>query len=135
MADNTRHLTQQQENALALILQGQTDGEVAQAVGVTRQTVNGWRNRDAEFAAELNRRRQELWGAQEQRLRNLLEKAVDVLAEDLDGEDLKLRQGAAVHVLRAVGLYGATLEPKGETDPELLETTWQQQELVKSLLR
>lgn len=133
--DTTRQLTQQQENALGLILEGQTDGEVAQAVGVTRQTVNGWRNQDTTFAAELNRRRQELWGGQEQRLRNLVGKAVDVLAADLEGADPKLRQGAAIHVLRSVGLYGATLAPKGETDPEQLEADRRQQQYLKELTR
>jgi len=119
--DNTRQLNIEQLNAIDLLLQGQSDREVADQVSVTRQTVTGWRNTNADFIAELNRRRQEVWGGQTDRLRGLVAKAVDILAEDLDGENPRLRQGAAIHVLKSVGLYGANLEPRGLTDPEAIE--------------
>ena len=120
-ADKTRQLTIEQENAIDLLLQGQTDREVADQVGVTRQTVTTWRNTNAAFEAELNRRRQDVWGGQTERLRGLVARAVDVLAEDLEGGDLRLRQGAAIHILKTVGLYGANLRPTGPTDPEAIE--------------
>jgi hypothetical protein len=107
-------LSQQQENAVDLLLQGKNDGEVAEAVGVTRQTVNTWKNHDAAFIATLNTRRKDLWEAQASRLRGLVGKAVDVLEETLGYKgDPKVRQAAAVHILRTVGLYGADLTPTG----------------------
>jgi FixJ family two-component response regulator len=49
------HLSPKQELAVDLVLEGQTDSEVAESVGVTRPTVNLWRNRHPAFMAELNR--------------------------------------------------------------------------------
>ena len=130
--DKTRHsLSIEQANAVDLLLQGQTDQAVADQVGVTRQTVTTWRNGHAGFIAELNRRRQEVWGGQTERLRGLVARAVDILAEDLEAEDPRLRQGAAIHVLKSVGLYGANLKPTGQTDPEAIEA---EQNSVSALL-
>jgi Homeodomain-like domain len=53
-------LNPRQELAIDLVLEGKTDGEIAEAVGVTRPTVNLWRNRHPAFIAEMNRRRQSL---------------------------------------------------------------------------
>ncbi|NMB13518.1 MAG: hypothetical protein GX977_14670 [Firmicutes bacterium] len=119
--DKSGQLTIQQENAIGLLMQGQNDRETAEAVGVARQTVTTWRNENPDFIAELNRQRQEVWSANLDQLRQLVGKAVTVLAEDLEGEDKALRQRAAVHTLRAVGLYGADLSPGGATDSEAVE--------------
>ena len=48
-------LTANQEQAILLLAKGETVTATAAAVGVTRQTVSEWRNRDADFRAELNR--------------------------------------------------------------------------------
>jgi len=109
--DNSRQLNLEQENAIDLLIQGKTDREVAESVGVARQTVTTWRLSHADFIAELNRRRADLWGAQTERLRIMVSEAVDVLNEDIRSQDLRLRQAAAIHILRAVGLYGAALPP------------------------
>ena len=57
-------LTPQQETAIDLILAGQNDREVAEAVGKSRSTINVWRNRDPLFMATLNDRRQQVRGSQ-----------------------------------------------------------------------
>lgn len=119
--DKSRHLTPAQEVAVALVLAGKTDGEVAEAAGVSRQTVWEWRHHHPAFIAAMNRARLEVWEAATERLRSLLTRAVEVLAEDLDGEDRRLRQQAAVHLLRAVGLYGENHRPTGPTTVEALE--------------
>ncbi len=113
--DKTRHLSAKQEKAVGLIIQGKTDREAAASVGVARQTVTLWRNHHAAFRAELNRRRAEQWAAAAERLRSLVGDAVDVLAADLHGENPKARRAAAVHVLRAVRLYGSDLQPDWPT--------------------
>ena len=51
-----------QLNAIDLLVTGKTDQEVSEAIGMSRQTVNGWRNANPYFQAALNRRRRELWG-------------------------------------------------------------------------
>lgn len=97
-----RELSIQQLNAIDLLVTGQTDAEAADAVGVTRQTVNGWRHRDPWFQAALNRRRQEMWGSAVDALRALLPRAVAVLARTLNGpED---NPTVALAVLRLAGL-------------------------------
>lgn len=123
-SDKTRQLSLEQENAIDLLIQGKSDREVAEAVKVSRQTVNQWRNHDAVFVSALNARRQEIWGSQSERLRSLVKKAVDVLEADLDSDDRKLRQSAAIHLLKSVKLYGRDLQPYGKTDPEEIESEW-----------
>lgn len=116
-SDKTRQLRLAQRNAIELLLGGKTDQEVAEAVGVSRQTINSWRNKDELFRAALDARRQELWGAYVERLRQLIGRALQVLEADLlQDDDRRLRQSAAVHVLKCVGLYGANLEPKDSAE-------------------
>lgn len=123
-ADTNGQLKLEQDHAINLLLQGKNDREVAEAVNVSRQTVNQWRNHDSVFMGELNARRQAVWGNQAERLRSLISQAVDVLESDLSSEDVRLRQSAAVHILKAVGLYGADLKPTGETSPDAIESDW-----------
>ncbi len=135
--DDTRQLSVEQENAIDLLLEGKPDREVAEAVGVTRQTVCDWRNHHAAFVAELNSRRKDVWGGQVERLRALVGRAVEVLEADLDGEDPRLRQAAAVHVLRAVGLYGGLhgrkLAPTGPSNASGVRADWAHQAFMDEL--
>ena len=79
-SDKTGHaLSVAQLNAIDALVSGATDSETAAAVGVTRQTVNVWRNRDPAFQAELNRRRRDIWGHSTDRLRALIPQALGVL--------------------------------------------------------
>jgi len=121
-ADKSRHLSAKQTRAVESIIRGATDAETARTAGVARQTVNEWRNWNPTFQAELNRRRKEQWHAATERLRSLAGRAVEVLDDDLRGDDPKARREAALHVLRAVKLYGADLEPDGPTTAEELMT-------------
>ena len=117
-ADRTRQvevLSIEQENAIDLLRTGKSDAEVGAACGVARQTVSQWRNHHTGFIAELNRRRAALWESDIDTLRALVGRAVAVLAADLEGDDIKARRAAAVHILRAVGIYGADGSPKGHT--------------------
>ena len=129
--DNNRQLNQKQLNAIDLLILGQLDSEVAEAVGVSRQTVNQWRNQDSVFAAELNYRRQEIWNSQVEKLRQLVSKAIGVLEEELHCEDQKLRHSAAVIILKAVGFNGTSLYPEGEITPKYVEAQWESQEQKK----
>jgi hypothetical protein len=121
--DVSRHeLTVVQLNAVALLVTGKTDQETAEVVGVTRQTVCGWRNQNPYFQAELNRQREVLWGSTVDQLRALLPRAVAVLAEELDGGND--RAGVALSILRLGGVDRTKASQKldtflvGPTDPE-----------------
>jgi hypothetical protein len=75
--DNRRRgLSIEQRNAIDLLVQGKSDQETADAVGVNRVTVTKWRNYDPWFQAELNQRRQDGWGGSVDRLRGLLPRLV-----------------------------------------------------------
>ena len=121
-SDKSQQLNIEQENAIDLLIQGKSDREVAESVNVSRQTVTQWRNHDAPFVAALNARRHEVWGTQTERLRTLVEQAVGVLESDLNSEDMRLRQTAAVHILKVVGLCGLDLGPTGNTSAEGVES-------------
>ena len=116
-APQPNQLTPQQETAIDLILAGKNDREVAQTIGKSRSTVNIWRNHDPRFIATLNDRRQQVWGGQLNRLNNLVIEAVDVLQDGLHDSDIKVRIASAVHILKATGVYGATVPGSQATDP------------------
>ena len=116
-APHRNQLTPQQETAIDMILTGKNDREVAQNIGKSRSTVNTWRNHDPLFIATLNDHRQQVSGGQLNRLNNLVIEAVDVLQEGLHDSDIKVRITAAVHILKATGVYGATVPDSQVTDP------------------
>ena len=124
-----------QQNAIDLLITGTSDRETAEAIGVARQTVTEWRNHDYEFMAALNRKRADVWGAQTGRLQSLVAKAVDVLESNLDSDDERISQAAAVHLLRCVGLYGSDLTPSRATSAEDIENRTRERELQEQLLR
>jgi hypothetical protein len=115
-------LAPEQENAVDLLVLGKSDREVAENLGLARETVTRWRHEHPVFIAELNHRRKALWTEAHDRLRTLVGKAVDILEQAVAGGDLK----AAVEVLKIVKLHGQVSPPSGPEDPELV--LWQQAE-------
>ena len=121
--DKTRHLdgvprelTVEQLNAVDLLVAGQSDREVAATVGVTRQTVGGWRNYNPWFRAELTRRRNEVWRTSGDRLRALIPKALATLEGGLNeyaADPVK----AALAVLKLAGAE-RLVAPPGDDEPE-----------------
>jgi hypothetical protein len=109
-------LSIEQANAIDLLVVGKTDQEVATAVGVSRQTVCGWRLYHPDFQAELNKRRREVWGAAADKLRSLLPKALEVLERELEEGDVKV-------ALDIVKLAGVQISNIGPHDPEEIVAT------------
>ncbi len=117
LAPRFKPLSPAQEMASTLYLAGQSDTDVAQAVGVTWQTRWEWRRQHPVFMAELERRRVEVWRQPQERLRSLLSKAVENIGQAVESGDLK----ASIEVLKAVGMYGdGTMYAIGDQDPEKL---------------
>jgi hypothetical protein len=106
----------EQLNAIDILVQGRTDQETAETVGVARETVTRWRNDNPNFTAELNRQRRLIWRDSHDRLRALASKAVDALEVALDEGDSR----TAVEVLKAIGLYGQVQRPSGPEDADLV---------------
>ncbi len=125
-------LTLAQQNAIDRLIAGGNDSEAAEAAGVTRQTVNTWRNHEPSFIAELNARRQDLHGAHIERLRAMVPKALDCMEWFFEYGDPKEKMAAAVHVLRAASLYGVAA-PGGHTDPEIVKAAQVNEKLMAML--
>jgi hypothetical protein len=99
-----RGLTLPQQSAIDLLASGKTDTETAELLGLSRVAVSKWRLYDPVFQAALNQRRAEVWGAGCDRLRALVPKALDALADELDNKDNPNRLKAAVEVLKLAQL-------------------------------
>jgi hypothetical protein len=110
----TPALSAPQVAAVELVALGRNDTDTAEVVGVARQTVNGWRHHDPAFIAALNVRRMEIWEDTHDRIRGMATRACDVLAGALDGP-VETSLPAAVHVLKALKVYGNVEAPNGPT--------------------
>jgi hypothetical protein len=108
-------LTPEQLNAIDLLIQGKSDQEVADIIGKARETVGRWKTRVPFFMATLESRRQEVFGVALQRLRNLLSKAIDNIAKDIEEGDVK----SSFELVKATGLHGFC-PPTGETNVRIL---------------
>jgi hypothetical protein len=108
-------LTPEQDAAIELLLQGQTDQAVADAINRDRATVWRWKTRVPFFMATLEARRQEVFGVALQRLRNLLSRAIDNIQGSIEEGDVK----ASFELIKATGLHGFT-PPTGETNVRIL---------------
>jgi hypothetical protein len=110
-------LTVAQESAIDCLIGGATDAEAAEAVGVQRQTVNGWKNHDPAFIAALNTRRADLWGHSADRLRALVPRALTALEHALD---TNADPRVALDLLKLAGVAdaGAPLGKMGPTSPD-----------------
>jgi len=97
-------LTVEQLNAIDLLILGKTDREVADLVGVRRETITKW-HQNPFFMAELNTKRNALWIDSKLRLKALAYEAVNVLTNGLHSTNEKIAITAAVHILKTVGLY------------------------------
>ena len=113
---SSSRLSVEQLNAIDILVQGRTDQETAETVGVARETVTRWRNDNPHFAAQLNRQRRLIWSDSHDRLRALANKAVDTLETSLDEGDSRV----ALEVLKAIGLYGQVQPPSGPEDADLV---------------
>jgi transposase len=102
-------LTPQQAAAADLLATGANVTDAAEQVKVSRQTVSEWLHHNAAFQAALNARQRELWQGYVERLRSLVPKAMDTL--EVAVSEKKQDVAAAVHILKAAGLYGLT-EPR-----------------------
>jgi len=108
-------LSLEQFRAIALLVAGKSNSEVAVTVGKERRTIYRWKQ-DPHFIAELNRQRKEIYEAGQAQLHGLLGKAVGVMERQLDEGNFK----AAVEVLKLLNVSAKTLKPDFETDPEAI---------------
>lgn len=133
-SDKFRQLSQLQMNAIGFIMEGKSDRAAAEAVGVARQTIWEWRNRDIIFIAALNKARIEMWGEARERLKSLTGQAVDVLERQLGSDDPKIALAAARHILQVNNLGSMDALKVGLTDPEAIIMTRLRSDARKELI-
>ena len=107
-------LSSAQLAGLELILVGKTDQETADTVGVSRETVWSWRREHPVFMSTLERRRAEVWGSASERLRSLMQKAIDNIAGLVETSNFD----ASIALLKITGMYGGVVNVLSETEPE-----------------
>ena len=112
-----------QEAALELLLAGESPRTVAAELGLSPDLVQEWRRYDPAFVAAANRRRQDDWEAQTQRLSSLTGKAVDTLSALLESPEEGLRLKAAALVLKAVPV--SPKAPRGPTTAAEVTEQWE----------
>lgn len=97
-------LTVEQLLAVDYIMTGMTDREVAEKVGMTRETVTKWRNHHPAVIAELNRRRAELITIGMEQLKALVPEAVAALRAVINDPENPNRARVAMEVVKMVRL-------------------------------
>ena len=102
--DERGKLTPVQMQAVNLLAVGESITSVAEKLKVSRQTVSGWLNNDADFHEALWFRQFELWSGEIKRVRAMTSKALDVLYEALESDDYKIKLTAAKTLISALGL-------------------------------
>ena len=92
-------LQQRQLKAMEMLLQGQSDAQVAKAIGVNRVTVYRWR-RSHSFATIIENYRQAILKQSINRLQLMLEPAIDQLQRQIHSDDPKACLRATALLLR-----------------------------------
>jgi hypothetical protein len=113
-------LNEKQELAIDLVMVGLSDGEIAKRVGVSRKTINKWRNQDMDFRALLAERRVALRERHQDELSGLVSEAIGVMREAMREDETPTRLRAAQAVLRMSGLQAAMQTENPPTKEEIL---------------
>ncbi len=69
-------LSVKQRNAIELLIRGYSDRRVAEEIGVTRETVNGWRNHHQAFRIALENARQSRWTTEQDALKQRIDQVL-----------------------------------------------------------
>lgn len=95
------HLSEEQLQAIPLLIEGKTDAEVGEAIGKSRETINRWRNHDKNFGKELKAARNTYLDSQLMALSTTQGKAITVLNDLLESDDEKIKLQAATLLINA----------------------------------
>ena len=129
--EESKSLSAIQEQAILLLAGGATVTAAAEALGVTRQTVSTWANRDPEFVAALNLVREETLEAGADRVRGLMAKALDAVEAAFEGEELTVKERAALgmELLKQLKVTDAASRC-GETSPAAIRQSQALQDMI-----
>ena len=96
-------LNEKQIRAIELIAQGETTTDVAKMIGVSRQSVSTWRNKNEVFKAELDKYVQGMKDGVDKRIMNNINPLVDrAIRIALKGKSDKTSLDAIIYLLNRV---------------------------------
>ena len=94
----SKNLNESQLLAVQLVAQGRSGREIAKQLGVTEETVSRWKKQPA-FIAMVNDLLGQLRDTTQQKMRNLVLLALEILEKELSNKDNKNRVNIALKVL------------------------------------
>ena len=119
-------LNEKQVKAIELLVTGEYQvQQIADAVGVTRQTIHKWRTKDKEFIEEYGKRLQETTNAVSQKFRERLDTAVESLYDIITNPDIATRErkDACIYwINRVMGTPTNKVETIEDKDKEGIHT-------------
>ena len=116
----SKKLNKKQDLAIELVMKGMTDIQIAERVGVSRQSVNTWRNQDMDFMQELQERRRVLRAAHMERLLQMVGLAMEVVEQALEQGDGQTKLKTAMYVLKLAGFRDYSEMEKQESGKDAL---------------
>jgi len=129
--EEQKELTAIQEQAVMMLAGGATVTATAEALNISRQTVSTWANQDAAFMAVLNLTRAEALDAGADRVRGLMAKALDAVEAAFEGEELTVKERAALgmELLKQLKVTDAASRC-GETSPAAIRQSQALQDMI-----
>ena len=111
-------LKNKQELAVEFIANGMTDVDVAKKVGVSRQTINEWKNHDPEFKIDLEIRRRVIINRLRDKMNELVMTSMGIIQKNLENKNPKVQLNVALQIMKMATRMGIGRE---ETDKEFAE--------------
>lgn len=100
IAERENAIRANQSKAIQLILEGNNNREIADEIGVSRQTVSYWQNHDEHFRTQLNNEIKARGDALRARFASVLDTAYESLTTLLHSDDPQIKLKAAVEVIK-----------------------------------
>ena len=94
----SKNLNENQLLAVQLVVQGRSGREIAKQLGVTEETVSRWKKQPV-FIAMVNDLLGQLRDTTQQKMRNLVLLALEILEKELSNKDNKSRVNIALKVI------------------------------------
>ena len=110
-SSNADPLSERQLQAIELTMQGHTDIQIAQTIGINRRTLWRWKNLDDDYRRVLNNARIQQYASAADRYQMLLTRATGILSQCLQDNADENRFRAATLVLSMAGCF-RPLPPK-----------------------
>jgi len=111
-------LSVEQAQAIDQLMTGKNDREVAEAIGVRRETITRWRLYHPAFQAELNRRRAEVWNNSRESMLQLIPQVIEALSDAINDHENQNRWRVAIEILKLIDLPQTLVKNPGPQDPE-----------------